>query len=608
MQRYNGQLINQFANVINGNAAAGALVTVKLKETGATVTLYAEDNLSGATLANPLTADAKGYYGFYAPDGVYTLDVSISGTPQLEIQLQDVAALQAQFDAALANAGYIPVGTFAAGCTVSQSNGVVSDGSSFWRWDGALPKTVMAGSEPTPTGAGNWILISDEALRGELAAADSTVLVAGVDASRVANRVKKPFNDYIDVFELGVLANGSDQTSAIQAIINANDGSGVVINLLIRRGIKFNLKNITHNTLSDLSIKYSYSDDLSEPFGGTVGDTGIEVTYNDKGISGIADNYAGGYGSAPYHPVAVLDCRSDINSPLVSTAQKQTMINGSYGIFREGRTKLQMTYRDFDRKADNTPETAAGKSGIDLAIWREIYTTTGITSASWGAPPAVGNLVETSTGKLFVVAAISGGGMTLHQRKGSLVVGDKLIFNGVESSTAIATSSRTLSSLINRFCVNSLSGAVGFNLPPERIVNANVGIGGTFGIEKGSGSVYGTAEPIFYQVDVMSAPTIGFYTRYNTSTGWWELRKASDNALMATITPSGTMQLAAVAPTAYSLTQLRTQSNAVNTDGKRQGKQVTYITNGRPVYAMGPLVTDAWQYADGTILITPDIP
>lgn len=185
MQRYNGQLINQFANVINGNAAAGALVTVKLKSTGATVTLYAEDNLSGATLANPLTTDAKGYYGFYAPDGVYTLDVSISGTPQLEIQLQDVAALQAQFDAALANAGYIPVGTFAAGCTVSQSNGVVSDGSSFWRWDGALPKTVTAGSAPTPTGAGNWILISDYALRSELAATDSTTLVGGKEAASV---------------------------------------------------------------------------------------------------------------------------------------------------------------------------------------------------------------------------------------------------------------------------------------------------------------------------------------------------------------------------------------------------------------------------------------
>lgn len=187
MQRYNGQLINQFASIINGNAAAGALVTVKLKSTGATVTLYAEDDLGGATLANPLTADAKGYYGFYAPDGVYTLDVSISGTPQLEIQLGDIAALQAQFDAALANAGYIPVGTFAAGCTVSQSNGAVSDGSSFWRWDGALPKTVTAGSAPTPTGAGNWILISDGGLRDELADANSTVEIAGTEAAEVVD-------------------------------------------------------------------------------------------------------------------------------------------------------------------------------------------------------------------------------------------------------------------------------------------------------------------------------------------------------------------------------------------------------------------------------------
>jgi len=187
MQRYNGQLINQFANVINGNAAAGAQVTVKLKSTGATVTLYATDDISGATLANPLTANAKGYYGFYAPDGIYTLDVNISGTPQLEIQLQDIAALQAQFDAALANAGYIPVGTFAAGCTVSQSNGVVSDGSSFWRWDGALPKTVTAGSAPTPTGVGSWVLVSDGGFRAELAADDSEELVSGEKALHIVS-------------------------------------------------------------------------------------------------------------------------------------------------------------------------------------------------------------------------------------------------------------------------------------------------------------------------------------------------------------------------------------------------------------------------------------
>ncbi len=188
MQRYNGQLINQFPNTINGNAAAGAQITVRVKSSGAFASLYATDSLSGGTLDNPLTADAKGYYGFYAPDGVYTLDVNIAGTPQLEIQLQDVASLKAQFDNAVLNAGYIPVGTFAAGCTVSQANGVVSDGSSYWRWDGALPKTVTAGSAPVPAGVSGWVLVSDFALRNELAATDSTVLVGGVEAVELADR------------------------------------------------------------------------------------------------------------------------------------------------------------------------------------------------------------------------------------------------------------------------------------------------------------------------------------------------------------------------------------------------------------------------------------
>lgn len=185
MQRFNGQLINQFPTTINGNAAAGAQVTIRVKSSGALATLYATNSAGGATLPNPIIADSKGYYGFYAPDGVYTLDVSISGTPQLEIQLQDVAVLQAQFDGALANAGYIPVGTFSAGCTVSQSNGVVSDGSAYWRWDGALPKTVTAGSSPLPVGVGGWFLVSDGGLRGDLASASSSVSVAGIKAGDV---------------------------------------------------------------------------------------------------------------------------------------------------------------------------------------------------------------------------------------------------------------------------------------------------------------------------------------------------------------------------------------------------------------------------------------
>ena len=193
MQRYNGQLINQFPSAITGNAAAGVQVTVRIKSSGAIATLYATNSTSGATLSNPLTTDSVGSYSFYAADGVYTLDFSYSGLPQQVIQLQDVAALQSQFDDALANAGYVPVGTFSAGCTVSQSNGIVSDGVSYWRWDGALPKTVTAGSSPTPTGVGGWFLVSDSGLRGDLGDVNSSVSVAGFEArylSRIVPTVK----------------------------------------------------------------------------------------------------------------------------------------------------------------------------------------------------------------------------------------------------------------------------------------------------------------------------------------------------------------------------------------------------------------------------------
>lgn len=185
MQKYNGQLIRQFASNVSGNAASGVTVTVRRQSDSGLAILYADNNTAGATIANPITTSTTGRFSFYAADGVYTLTFSDS-TPVQVVQLQDVVALQEQFDNAVSNAGYIQIGTFAAGCTVNQVNGVVSDGSSFWRWDGALPKTVTAGSAPTPAGVGNWVLISDGGLRSDLAATNSTVSVAGVDAEDLA--------------------------------------------------------------------------------------------------------------------------------------------------------------------------------------------------------------------------------------------------------------------------------------------------------------------------------------------------------------------------------------------------------------------------------------
>jgi len=185
MQKYNGQLIRQFASSVSGNAASGVTVTVRRQSDSGLATLYVDNNIAGATLSNPITSSSTGHFSFYAPDDVYTLTFSDT-TPVQVIQLQDVAELQAQFDSAVLAGGYIPSGTFSAGATLTQANQVLSDVSSYWRWDGGFPKVVTAGSAPTPTGVGGWIVLSDFALRGDLAATNSTVLVGGVEANELA--------------------------------------------------------------------------------------------------------------------------------------------------------------------------------------------------------------------------------------------------------------------------------------------------------------------------------------------------------------------------------------------------------------------------------------
>jgi len=205
MQKYNGQLIRQFASSITGNAASGITVTVRRQSDAGLATLYVDNNIAGATLSNPITTTSTGHFAFYAPDDVYTLTFSDS-TPVQVIQLQDVAELQAQFDAAVLNAGYIPSGTFTSGATLTQANQVLSDGSSYWRWDGSFPKVVTAGSEPTPTGAGNWIVLSDFALRGDLADAESTVLIAGFQSRQL--RVLDGIKNLIAIAGAGMVVNG----------------------------------------------------------------------------------------------------------------------------------------------------------------------------------------------------------------------------------------------------------------------------------------------------------------------------------------------------------------------------------------------------------------
>lgn len=79
----------------------------------------------------------------------------------------------AQISNAISNAGFVQVGTFAAGATLANRNDVIqaSDGK-LYRWGGSLPKTVAASSTPENSGgfgSNAWLEVSDASLAQKLA-------------------------------------------------------------------------------------------------------------------------------------------------------------------------------------------------------------------------------------------------------------------------------------------------------------------------------------------------------------------------------------------------------------------------------------------------------
>ena len=213
MQKFNGSLIRQFPSLVSGNAATGVQVTVKIAGGNTLATLYATNNIAGATKSNPTTTDTKGFYSFYAADGKYVLEFN-NGFPSLDVQLVDVDAIRSEFDALEASnttfrneqqasygaleasnaafrneqqaaydafvlsQGWDQVGTFVDGFTFESPNQVGQDADgNWWRWNGALPKTVTAGA--LPSSDTDYKLVGDGVLRSDLANPDKGAAMVG---------------------------------------------------------------------------------------------------------------------------------------------------------------------------------------------------------------------------------------------------------------------------------------------------------------------------------------------------------------------------------------------------------------------------------------------
>lgn len=89
------------------------------------------------------------------------------------VQHWTIAGIEYTATQAIARFGYITMDSFQAGATLTLPNQVLRDTSTgeYYRWDGAFPKTVPAGSTPASTGGislGAWLSVGDASLRAAL--------------------------------------------------------------------------------------------------------------------------------------------------------------------------------------------------------------------------------------------------------------------------------------------------------------------------------------------------------------------------------------------------------------------------------------------------------
>lgn len=161
---------------------------------------------------------------------------------------------------AIAQFGWIPVESFQAGATLTLPNQILKDTArgEYYRWDGALPKVIPAGSTPATTGGtgvGAWVSVGDSALRSMLsntsnaAYGDAMVGVKQPFAGSVGRTQHDVNADMvINVKDSGGIGNGSASSvadiAAVQAAINAYAPMTTPVHVKIPRGT-WNLSGIT---------------------------------------------------------------------------------------------------------------------------------------------------------------------------------------------------------------------------------------------------------------------------------------------------------------------------------------------------------------------------
>lgn len=182
------------ANDANGNnVGKNVPVQIRTADIGSLITIYSDADGINTIDQSTSKTDSNGKFSFWAERGLYqayvngvksdiiavngyiateTLNSALVNQRIEEITQEANSEIDALIDsgenliqAAITGGLYTPVGDFGTEFTITERREVGYDGSVYWRWNGSLPKTVLAGDTPS---APDWTDVTQATLAADL--------------------------------------------------------------------------------------------------------------------------------------------------------------------------------------------------------------------------------------------------------------------------------------------------------------------------------------------------------------------------------------------------------------------------------------------------------
>lgn len=268
----------------NGKAVSGASVKVVFASTGLAATIYSDNG--STTIANAtVTTDADGMYQFWAPAGLYDLQISINGT--LVKTLEDVAIDGGTDNAVTAVATVaalkaLPTSALVDGQTIDVTSYYASStpdgGGGKFKWDSASSASDNGGTilAPDAGGTGRWKrLHHEDVLHADWFGGDLDDAVAALPSTggtiHLADKTYEPMS--------ALTKAGVKLIGAKRPYFNSG-GTGLENGTIIKGPLKYRANNLEFR---DLGVD-SGSTVVTALYAGTAQE-GLSCNVNDLGAS-----------------------------------------------------------------------------------------------------------------------------------------------------------------------------------------------------------------------------------------------------------------------------------------------------------------------------------